>query len=381
VSLFPDDDAWVRADPRFGPVRREPRAISSLVGWILLIGAVAGTVVLGTLPAPYVKERPGPVYDTIGEIDIEGEPTPIIQIEGEKTYPTEGDLDMLTVVLEGSPQSPLTWIDIALAWFDPTRAIIPLEAVYPPGTTDEDEDAQSAAAMASSQQEAVAAALGELGIGYTSIVTVGAVLDGFPADGVLEQGDQLLTVDGDGIDGVTELSAALAEAGAGVEVSLGIVRDGEEQTVQIAPVASTENPDGVVIGIQTAATYDFPFDVTVNLGSVGGPSAGMMLALGTYDKLTPGALTDGERIAGTGTITADGEVGAIGGIRQKMYGADDAGAEWFLAPASNCDEVVGHIPGGLEVFAVGTLDEALEVVQTIASGADTSSLARCAADD
>jgi PDZ domain-containing protein len=377
VSLFPDDDAWIRSAPRTGP--REPRAVGSLIGWILLIGAVAGTVVLGTLPAPYVTEKPGPVYDTIGDIDLEGEPTPVIQVEGEQTYPVDGDLDMLTVVLEGSPQNPLTWIDVALAWFDPTRAVLPLEVVYPPGTTDEDEDAQSAADMADSQQEAVAAALGELGIDYTSIVTVGSVVDGFPADGVLEAGDQILTVNGDPIGGVTELSAALAEAGAGVEVELGILRDGEEETVEIAPVASADNPEGVLIGIQTAANYDFPFDVTINLGTVGGPSAGMMLALGTYDKLTPGALTDGEHIAGTGTITAEGEVGPIGGIRQKMYGAQAAGADWFLAPVANCNEVVGHIPGGLEVFAVGTLDEALDVVRTIASGGDTSSLARCTA--
>lgn len=377
MSLFPEDDAWVRADPRFGPEQRDPRAVSSLVGWILLIGAVAGTVVLGTLPAPYVKEKPGPVYDTIGEIDIEGASTPVIEISGEKTYPTEGDLDMLTVVLEGSPQNPLSWIDIALAWFDPTRAIVPIEAVYPPGTTDDEENEQSAADMVDSQQEAVAAALGELGIDYTSIVTVGAVMVGFPAEGVLEQGDQILTVDGDPVDGVGELSAALADAGAGTQVELGIIREGEEQTVDIAPVASEDDPDSVLIGIETAATYDFPFEVTVNLGDVGGPSAGMMLALGVYDKLTPGPLTGGARVAGTGTISADGEVGAIGGIRQKMHGAAGAGADWFLAPVANCAEVVGHIPGGLEVFAVTTLDDALETVQTIADGGDTAFLARC----
>ena len=377
MSLFPDDDAWVRADRRLEPEQRDRRSVGPLVGWILLIGAVAGTVVLGTLPAPYVKEKPGPVYDTIGEIDIEGVSTPVIEISGEKTYPVEGDLDMLTVVLEGSPQNPLSWIDVALAWFDPTRAILPLEVVYPAGTTDQEENEQSAADMRDSQQEAVAAAFGELGIDYTSIVTVGAVIDGFPAAEVLEPGDQILTIDGDPVAGVTELSAALAAAGAGTEVELGIVRDDEEQTIEIAPIASEEDPDTVLIGIETAATYDFPFDVTVNLGDVGGPSAGMMLSLGVYDKLTPGALTGGERIAGTGTITAEGEVGAIGGIRQKMYGADNAGADWFLAPAPNCEEVVGHIPGGLEVFAVTTLDEALDVVETIAAGGDTSALARC----
>ncbi len=377
MSLFPEDDAWERADPRFGREQRDPRAVGSLVGWILLIGAVAGTVVLGTLPAPYVKEKPGPVYDTIGEIDIEGASTPVIEIAGEQTYPTEGDLDMLTVVLEGTPQNPLSWIDIALAWFDPTRAILPVEAVYPPGTTDQEEEEQSAADMVDSQQEAVAAALGELEIDYTSIVTVGGVIEGYPAADVLEQGDQILTVDGDPVDGVGELSVALADAGAGTTVQLGILREGDEQTIDIVPVASEDDPDLVLIGIQTAATYDFPFEVTVNLGDVGGPSAGMMLALGVYDKLTPGALTGGERIAGTGTISADGEVGAIGGVRQKMYGAVGAGADWFLAPVANCDEVVGHVPGGLEVFAVTSLDDALDTVQTIADGNDTSSLARC----
>jgi Lon-like protease len=378
VSLFPPDDAWVRADPRFAAEHRS-RAVGSLVGWILLIGAVAGTVVLGTLPAPYVKEKPGPVYDTIGEIEIEGTSTQVIEITGEQTYPVEGDLDMLTVVLEGTRQNPLSWIDVAIAWFDPTRAILPVDVVYPEGVTDEEDDEQSAADMIDSQQEAVAAALGELGIDYTSIVTVGEVIDGYPAEAVLEQGDQILTVDGDPVDGVGELSAALADAGAGTQVELGIIRDGDEQTVEIAPVASEDDPDMVLIGIGTAATYDFPFEVKVNLGDVGGPSAGMMLALGVYDKLTPGALTGGERIAGTGTISADGEVGPIGGIRQKMYGADTAGADWFLAPVENCGEVIGRIPGGMEVFAVTTLDDALEVVQTVADGGDTSSLARCGA--
>jgi Lon-like protease len=231
--------------------------------------------------------------------------------------------------------------------------------------------------MAGSQQEAVAAALGELGIDYTSVVTVGSTLDGYPADGVLEPGDQILTVDGDPIDGVTEFSAALAQQPPGSTFDIGIERDGEPQTIELATAGSPDDPDIPIVGISPTATYDFPFDVTIHLGDVGGPSAGTMLALGVYDKLTPGELTGGERIAGTGTIAADGEVGPIGGIRQKMFGASGAGADWFLAPASNCDEVVGHIPDGLQVFAISTLDEALQTVETIADGGDTSALARC----
>jgi PDZ domain-containing protein len=105
----------------------------------------------------------------------------------------------------------------------------------------------------------------------------------------------------------------------------------------------------------------------------------MMFALGIIDTLTPGELNGGDRVAGTGTITADGEVGPIGGIRQKMWGALDAGADWFLAPADNCDEVVGNIPGDLQVFAVENLDDALDVLDAVRDGGDVSGLPTCAA--
>jgi PDZ domain-containing protein len=102
-----------------------------------------------------------------------------------------------------------------------------------------------------------------------------------------------------------------------------------------------------------------------------------MFALGIIDKLTPGALTGGASIAGTGTITSTGAVGPIGGIRQKLYGASHAGAKWFLAPAGNCDEVVGHIPDGLTVLAVRTLDDSVAAVEAIGTHADTGSLPTC----
>lgn len=348
-----------------------------LIGWILMIGAIAGTVVLGTLPAPYVLESPGPVYDTIGEIPQAGEDTPVIAIEGEKTYDTAGTLDMLTVNLRGSRQTPLSWIDLATVWFDPSRAIVPLDAVYPDGETEQQSDQQATADMLGSQQSAVAAALSELDIAYTTTIVVSDTIDGFPADTVLKAGDEIVSVDGTPVDSLATLSALLAAKPAGASYEIGIRRDGAASTVTLTTKADPNNGDRPIIGIAPGATYDFPFSVTVNLGDVGGPSAGTMLALGIYDKLTPGALTGGERFAGTGTITADGVVGPIGGIRQKMYGAERAGAEWFLAPEANCDEVVGHIPAGLHVFAMASLDDAIQIVQTIADGKDTSKLATC----
>ena len=117
----------------------------------------------------------------------------------------------------------------------------------------------------------------------------------------------------------------------------------------------------------------------MSVDDIGGPSAGMMYALGLIDKVTPERETGGETVAGTGTIDADGEVGAIGGVRLKMRAALRDGAAWFLAPASNCDEVVGHVPEGLRDVKVSTLQEAYEALVAIGEG-HGDSLARCAVE-
>jgi PDZ domain-containing protein len=152
-----------------------------------------------------------------------------------------------------------------------------------------------------------------------------------------------------------------------------VQRDGTERTV----TAKTAESDGkTVIGVGLRLDYDLPVDVTLNTGRVGGPSAGLMFSLAIYDVLTPGELTGGENIAGTGTMEDDGTVGPIGGIRQKLVGARRAGADYFLAPADNCEEVVGHVPDGLEVLRVATFDDGLAAVNGIAAG-DLSDLPTC----
>ena len=359
-------------------LHREQRrtAIARGIGWMLLSGAVVGALLLGSAPAPYVIEKPGPVYDTLGEVLIDGEAVPLIDIEGAETYPTSGELDLLTVRIQGNPTSQPSWIDIATAWFEPSSAVVPIEAVYPEGQSTEEAQEQSAIEMQNSQQETVAAALNELDIEYAGVVDVAAVQEGTPAEGVFQAGDEILAAAGVATPDVSALRARIGENGAESPMSFLIRRDGVEQEVTVTPTLA-EDGATPVIGVIVSGTYEFPIDVSIQLSSVGGPSAGMMFALGIFDKLTPGELTGGEHIAGTGTITADGTVGAIGGIQQKMYGALEAGAEWFLAPADNCDEVVENTPDGLEVFKVVTLDDALEAVEAIGAGADTSDLARC----
>jgi PDZ domain-containing protein len=184
-------------------------------------------------------------------------------------------------------------------------------------------------------------------------------------------------VNGDAVRDVTALRAAIARNGTAAPVSLGVIRGGSESVLEVTPVLSEGQDRVPVIGVLIAGQYVFPLDITIELENVGGPSAGMMFALGIIDKLTPDSLAGGADVAGTGTIGADGAVGPIGGIVQKMYGARDAGAEWFLSPVANCNEVAGNVPGDLEVFSVSTLDEAIGVLQTIAEKGDLDELARC----
>ena len=365
-------------DPEYGyRYERLPVPWRTYLGYALIVLAVLGAVAFALAPSPYVVERPGPVYDTLGDVETSGgDEVPLIDIPEARTYPTSGRLDLLTVYIDGSRQRPLSWIDVATSWFDPSRAVLPIDSVYPVGQTDEESDAESAQAMADSQQDAVAAALGELGIPFeSSLVVAGIVADG-ASEGVLEVDDEILAVAGREVTDIDQLRDALQESGIGVPVDLTIVRDGVEREVTLVPA---ENPrDGsAAIGVYAATRYEeFPIEVDILLENVGGPSAGMMFALGIYDKLTPGQLTGGEHIAGTGTIGGSGEVGPIGGIVQKMYGARDAGAAWFLAPVANCGEVVGNVPAGLEVFAVDDLGAAIDAVEAIADG-EVSQLPRC----
>ncbi|WP_448630108.1 S16 family serine protease [Cellulomonas soli] len=145
-------------------------------------------------------------------------------------------------------------------------------------------------------------------------------------------------------------------------------------------MTGTSDQGRAQIGVYIDPAFDLPVDVAIKIDDIGGPSAGTMFALGIIDKLTPEDEADGQVIAGTGTMDVTGEVGPIGGIRQKMAGALRDGATWFLAPAGNCDEVVGHVPEGLHVAKVATLHEAREAITAIGAGS-TDDLPTCTAQD
>lgn len=375
VLFGPEADA-AASDDRGAPAVRGGRSRRERIGW----GAITVAAVLGLgialLPSPYVIQQPGPVFDTLGSVEVDGEDIPLITIPDEETFPTDGSLDLLTSSAVGRPGRTPGWLDVTIAWFDPRRAVVPVEVIFPPQLSEEDRNAQNEAQMVDSQQDAIAAALVELGYDFPRDVVVQGVAEGLPAAGVLEIGDVISAVEGTPVRSVDELRSALAEHGTETPARLDVMRGDDTVEVEVTPV---ERGGQTVIGVGVRMRYEFPIDVEIRLDDVGGPSAGMMFALGIVDKLTPGAMTGGEIVAGTGTIDSDGAVGGIGAIRQKLWGAVENDAEWFLAPEANCDEVVGNVPDGLEVFAVTTLEEAREIVEAVGEGGDTSSFARCEA--
>lgn len=348
-------------------------------GWIALGVAFVILLTLALWPTSYVIQQPGPVFNTLGTVEIDDEEVPMITVEGTETFETGGALDMLTVQAVGNPDQRPNWFEIALAWLTPSKTVVPLESVFPVGETTEERDAENAALMVDSQQDAVAAALTELGYDFPAQLTVGRVAEGAPAEGALKVDDELLSVNGSAVGDLASLRTAIADNGTETPAVFEIVRGGVPMKISITPTAATaaDGTETGIIGIATKMIYDFPIDVTIQLDNVGGPSAGMMFALGIIDMLTEGEINGGSHVAGTGTIDAEGNVGAIGGIRQKLFGAKDAGAEYFLAPETNCAEVVGHVPDGIEVFSVGTLDQAVGALDAIADGSGLDALPTC----
>jgi PDZ domain-containing protein len=334
----------------------------------LLIAGLATLIAVGVsifVPVPYVVLMPGPTLNTLGT-DSHG--TPLITITGHQTYPTHGNLNMVTVSYTGAPP-PETGVNIfeALnAWMlHPSWAVVPASEIFPPGQTAQQTQSQDTAQMAGSQEQATAAALTALHIQYQTIVTVASTMQGDPAYGVLKVGDVIVSVNGTKVTGSSSLTALITAHPAGTVLQLVVSRGGRLVPVSVATKESSGRP---VVGISVQEGYKFPLTVKFSLGDIGGPSAGMMFALGIIDKLTPLNLTGGKFIAGTGEITASGQVGPIGGIQQKMVGARDAGATVFLTPAANCPDTVGAVPAGLRIVKVSTLSQAVSDLEALKAG-------------
>ncbi|NHA66903.1 YlbL family protein [Phycicoccus flavus] len=341
-------------------------AAAALTTTFVLVIVAAGLTFVGL---PYVVLSPGPATNVLG--DVGGKP--VLSVSGAKTYPTGGALDFTTVAFDGGPGRTVTVYDLARAWLRDDTDTAPERLYFPPDATADQVQAENAEMMNESQVTAAATALRALGRTVTTRVAVASVPASSPSAGKLEPGDVVLDVDGAKATDVQAVQQAVTSRSPGEDVAVRVRRDGTARTVT---VRTADVQGRTVVGVVLRTDYDLPVQVTLNTGQVGGPSAGLMFSLAIYDVLTPGELTGGQRIAGTGTIEDGGAVGPISGVRQKMVGAREAGARWFLSPAGDCDDAVGHVPDGMTLVKVTTFEDARTSVQAIADG-DTSGLPRC----
>ena len=334
----------------------------SLTLLIASVGTAVAIAVSVLVPVPYVILGPGPTLNTLGK-DSAGRP--LITISGHPTYPVNGHLNMVTVSYQGCQGNQFNIFTALVAWLNPHEAVVPESEICPAGQTQQQTQEQDTAQMTSSQQTATAAALTELHIPYSTEVVVVQAEKGFPAYGVLKAGDVITAIDGHPVTTAASLTNLIHAHPAGSALTVTISRKGQAQQVQVETRESGGHP---VMGVEIEEQYKFPFDVKFSVGDIGGPSAGMMFALGIIDKLTNDNLTGGKFIAGTGEIEASGKVDAIGGIQQKMVGARDAGATVFLTPASNCADTKGAVPAGMRLVKVSTLNQAVTYLQDIKAG-------------
>jgi PDZ domain-containing protein len=341
----------------------------------LVVAAVCLVALFGVAflaPVPYVMMSPGVTENTLGSYGGH----PVVTISGHKTYPTDGHLNLTTVSVTSADYS-VRLPEVLDAWWSSNQIVLPRDVIYPPNQTVQQVEHQNTQEMLDSQSAAVAAGLGEAGINALD-VKVQKVLIGSPADGVLKAGDQITSVDGKVIHTLDQLYAAIRPVPPGSPLSIGLVRDGLPKTVTVTTRSNPSDPSQSQVGITPEQSFDPPFKVNITLGQeIGGPSAGLMFSLAIYDKITPGSLTGGRFIAGTGTIDETGTVGEIGGIQQKIAGAYAAGARYFLVPASNCAEAVGaSVASKIELIKVDSLDQAVTELKALDSG-DTAAIVRC----
>ncbi|MFC3490894.1 YlbL family protein [Glycomyces rhizosphaerae] len=317
-------------------------------GITVLLGAVLVALLTWqalSMDVAYVVFSPGPTEDVLGAEEVDGVEHQIISADTE--YPSEGQLRLTTVRVKQS----VTLVQALRYWLSNEYAIVPRDLVYPPGESEEDIAEEQEADWAESQSNAEQAALGYLG----EPATIEVVAD----SGGLVAGDVVTAVDGTAVTSLQDL-ADYADS----ETTVTVTRGG----------TATEVP-GVVLGqADLKSTHEDPYGIEIDTEAldIGGPSAGLIFALGIVDRVTEGDLTDGKVVAGTGEIDPEGNVGGIGGIQQKITGSAEAGADVFLAPAANCSDAVTVAPGDMTIVKVETLEDAVSALESLAAGGEVT---------
>jgi Lon-like protease len=337
--------------------RRNPRRVGLAIVGFLLTGFLIGATFV---PLPYYLFKPGSVRDT----------EPLVSVEGAEVYPSDGSISFTTVSLRRA-----SLLGLLQGWIDDDIDIYSSSRVLQGRGVQENRDV-NLQLMDNSVQVATQVALERLG--FEVDVTAGQVVDqvepGTPADGVLNRHDTILAVGGERFDDAEDMSRLLGQHRPGDTVMLTVQPlSGTETNVDITLAPAPDDPNRGIMGVTVrpvVLAYDFPIDVAIDTGDVGGPSAGLAFTLALLDDLTPGDLTGGRDVAVTGTISGDGTVGPVGGTGQKAAAVRSRDVELFLVPTKDYEDAVEHAGDDLQVVAVDDLDDALAALAEIGGNAD-----------
>jgi PDZ domain-containing protein len=364
-------DEWDGVPPSLQPSKKLakwPFILAGVVG--LLVTAVLMVTVITPINVPYYAFSPGPASDTSDFITVPD------------AAETEGELFFLTVSLQ-----EVNVLEYVAALIDDEVDLAPQENVRPAGVTPEQLRQQNLNLMERSKENAIFVALSRAGYEVTydgSGAAISSIVENTAAEDLLLPGDIIIGVDGQPVEFSTDAADLIGVRAPGDSITLLIQRpiEGSEGEVEELEVVAVLGPYSVVdetgeliedadrgmlgVFLEDAETFVvFPIEVEIDSQNIGGPSAGLMFTLEIMNQLTEEDLTKGHRIAGTGTIDQDGNVGAIGGIRQKVFGAIDMGASHVLVPAGNYDDAVAAAGDDITVIRVVTIDDALAFFETL----------------
>ena len=329
---------------------------------LLLIG-LAFFIVIGSMTfvkTDYYFMSPGPPY----QWDIE--------YGNIENYEFDGNLFQLTVRRDEANALIYAW-----SYLDNSVDLYPREVILPKGVTPEELSQISIQNMKTSENVAIAVALTYIGYDIGSKgdgVSVVGILDDSPVKDKLLKGDVLNSINGEEISSATEFIATLRRYQIGDFVTIGLERDfdGETKNIEVETklIEHIEYEGEPMVGFLATTInerFDFPFEVDIKTGNVGGPSAGLMMALNVYNNLIPEDITNSLVVAGTGTIEIDGSVGPVGGIKQKVIAAKRAGAELILVPTANFEEAIPMASESTAIVAIDSFEEALKVISEYSS--------------
>ena len=314
-------------------------AVALLLGLALLAGWVQ---------LPYYSLGPGPARQV----------QPLIHVTGHQEYPSTGELIMTTVSFRH-----LSAFGVLVAWLDPNQSVVPQDELFTPGESAAQERQRSLSQMDQSKIDAAYVVLHQLA-GYPKDHGDGALVEfvypGCPAENKLYAGDLVQAIDGTPVRSQQGAAKALDASPAADPVTFTVSAGGQTHDITVTRTTCVTGSSKPLIGINLIDS--FPFGVQISSGDVGGPSAGLMWALGLYDLLTPGDLTGGKVVAGTGTIDTQGNVGPIGGIQDKVVAAERAGAQIFLVPHDDMADLRSVDTGSMRLVSVSTFQQALDVL-------------------